>query len=234
MGSIINFAAIIAGGGVGLLCRRFMKPSMQEAIEKVLGFCVFLLGTFGVFTSMASVTVEGRIETNGFLLLIVSLAIGGILGELLEIDAALRRTGEKLERKLKVSSFSEGFLTATIPFCVGAMAVIGSLNDGLTGDSSVLIAKAVIDGVCAIFFAARLGAGVLFSAIPVLLYQGAITLLAKAISPLITQQFLDRFCMVGYAIVATIGLSLMRAGKFKPANLMPAMIFPILYSIFFK
>ncbi|MBP0963105.1 MAG: DUF554 domain-containing protein, partial [Oscillospiraceae bacterium] len=182
-GTLVNAAAIIAGTLIGLLVKKGLPDDKEKAIMKIMGLAVMVIGINGVISSMFTVGADGTLSSSGELLMVVSLIIGTIAGEYLNIDEHLNRFGQRIEEKTKAEGFSKGFISATILYCVGAMAIIGSLNDGLTGDSSVLFIKGALDGTMSIMLTASLGIGVAFSAIPVLLYQGAISLLAGIISP---------------------------------------------------
>ncbi|MBQ8918397.1 MAG: DUF554 domain-containing protein, partial [Oscillospiraceae bacterium] len=171
------------------------------------------------------------LSSSGELLMLCSLVIGAIIGELLNIDDHLNRFGNYIESKTKAKGFSRGFISASLIYCVGAMAIIGSLNDGLTGDSSVLLIKSTLDGVNSIILGASLCIGVAFSAVPVLIYQGSISLLAGVIAPLISDALLNNICAVGYVMVGCIGLNISGIAKVRVANLLPALIVPVIYQI---
>lgn len=170
------------------------------------------------------------------MLMIVSLAIGGFIGEAINIEARLDRIGEWLKKKLKINKekdecFVEGFVNSSLLFCVGAMALIGSLRDGLSADSSMLLAKGVIDGVTAIFFASTLGIGVFFSVIPVGIYQGIITLAARYVEPLLNERLIGNLSFVGSILIFAIGINMIFGKKIKTGNLLPAILVPIAYEI---
>jgi uncharacterized membrane protein YqgA involved in biofilm formation len=230
-GTIVNVAAIVAGSLLGLLLKRGMPKRIEEALMQIMGISVLIIGLNGVVSSMFTVDADGGLSSSGELLMLCSLVIGVVIGELLDIDGRLNRFGSYIEAKTKADGFSRGFISASIIYCVGAMAIIGSLNDGLTGDSSVLFIKSALDGVNSIVFGASLGIGVAFSSIPVLIYQGGISLLAGVIAPLISDVLLNNICAVGYVIVACIGLNVSGICKIRVANLLPALLVPVLYQI---
>lgn len=230
MGTLVNAGAIIVGGAIGLLFKKTIKEDLSDALIKVIALCVVVLGIFGMLSYMATIVGVG-LETDGMLLLIISMALGLIIGHILKIDDRLNNLGAKIENKIKIEGFSKGFIFATMLYCVGAMAIIGSLNDGLLGDPSTLYIKAMLDGISSILLTATLGAGVIFSAIPLLIYQGAITLGAKWVSPYISQMMLSNLCMVGFMIVMIIGTNMAGMTKIKTANLIPALLIPIVYSL---
>ena len=229
MGTIVNSAAILLGGLLGLLVKRGISKRVEETAMKLLGVSVFLVGIEGVLSSMMVVDADGRLSATGSLLLIVSLVAGGVLGEALGIDGALQRGGRLVEQRLGKEGFSKGFVNTSLIVCVGAMAVVGALNDGLTGDSSVLFIKAALDFVISVVLASTLGFGVPFACLPVLAYQGAITLAAGWLAPLVSGELLDGICMVGYAIVLIIGTNFLGWTSIATANLLPALAGPVLY-----
>ncbi|MEM1485530.1 DUF554 domain-containing protein [Oscillospiraceae bacterium PP1C4] len=231
MGTIVNAAAVVLGGLIGLLIRRGLPEKVEQTAMKLLGLSVFLIGLEGVITSMVTVGEDGVLSANGSLLLIASLVIGGVLGELWDIDGKLIAGGKRIEQRFGKEGFAKGFINASLIYCIGAMAIVGSINDGLTGDSSVLFIKSALDFVCSIILGSTLGFGVIFSFIPVLLYQGAITLFASMLSPLISAALLGNICMVGYAIVVCIGINFLEFTSIRTANLLPALLVPIVYHI---
>ncbi len=230
-GTWVNVAAIIGGSLLGRLLGRGIPERVSNAMIKVLGIGVVLLGLNGVLAAMMSVNPDtGKLVDSGGLLLIVSLALGCLTGELLGIDDALGRFGRFMERRLGAAGFARGFVTASLIFPIGAMSIIGALNDGLRGDSQVLLAKSLIDCVTSVLLASSLGIGVLFSFVSVLLVQGGVALLAGIIAPFITDSFLAQFCMVGYAVVIAIGLNFVADCGVKVANLLPALAVPVVYA----
>lgn len=230
-GTLVNAAAVVVGGGLGLVLKKGLPERLEKAITKMLGLSVLIIGLNGIITSMITVQPDGKLASSGELLLLASLVIGVVLGEQLDIDGRLDRMGQYIESRAKADGFSKGFISASLIFCIGAMAIIGSLNDGLRGDSSVLFIKSALDFIASIILASSLGFGVMFSAIPVLLYQGAITLAADWIAPLISDDLLSIICMVGYAIVACIGINFLEFTKIKTANLLPALLVPVVYYV---
>lgn len=223
-GTIINTLAIVMGSLIGILLGKKLKEDIIESCLKAVGAAVFLVGLSGTLSIMLTSNSEGVIEANGSMSLLLSLVIGTIIGEALKLDEKLTTLSDYFEKKLNIEGFSKGFVNASILFCSGAMAIIGSFNDGLYGDSSLLIIKGVMDGSSAIFLASGLGIGVLFSAIPVFLYQGALTLFSGSLAPIISDQLMNDFSMVGFAIVMCIGLNMMGATKFKTSNMVPALL----------
>jgi len=232
MGTIANALAIIAGGLLGLAFKKGLPKSVEENIPKFVGTGVVIIGLNGILTSMLSTNLEtGRISSSGELVLVLSLAIGGIVGELLRIDDRINAGGMAIERKFGAEGFAKGFVTASMLFCIGAMAIVGAIADGLSGDSSTLFVKSILDGITSVVFAATLGYGVLFSSVPILIYQGSISLCAGLLSGVLVGTLLDQICMVGYCIVLLIGTNMLGATKVKTSNLLPAMLGPVLYNL---
>lgn len=230
MGSVVNAIAIIIGGCLGLILKKGIRENIQDSIYRVIGISVIVIGFNGVLSNMASVSGTS-IVTSGEIILIVSLVLGTLLGECLDIDKHLNGLSQKIEDKFHLAGFANSFVVASIIFCVGAMAIIGAINDGLLHDPSVLYIKSIIDGITSIILGATLGMGVIFSSVPVLLYQGLITLLAGSLSRFLVGEFLQQLCMVGYALVVCIGLNFLLKDKLKVANMLPSLLVVVLYNV---
>lgn len=233
MGTLINAALILLGGVIGLVFKKAVSKEMEFSIHKATGVAVLIIGICGVLSSMLKVKVDGGIASSGELILVVSLALGTFIGELLKLEERLNKGCKWIESKCKMSNFSAGFITATMIYCIGAMAIVGSINDGLLGDSSTLITKGIIDGITAVVLAASLGYGVLFSAIPIFIYQGGMTLLAGLLDNVLVGELLSNICMVGYALVMCIGINFLTNDdkKIKTVNMLPALLVPVAYQI---
>jgi uncharacterized membrane protein YqgA involved in biofilm formation len=229
-GTLINCAAVIIGGLIGFIFKKGINKSYEKSINYALGIGVLIIGINGIIASMFSVGDNGKITSSGELLLIISLVIGTFIGELLHIDDHLNGLSEKIEKKLNITSFALGFVNSTLLFCIGAMAIIGAINDGLTGDSSVLIIKSTLDFVSAIILSSTLGIGVIFSFIPLFLYQCGISLLAGILNSILQGELLTQVCTAGYAIIICIGINFIFPVKIKTANMLPAIIIPVVYS----
>ncbi|MGD9887130.1 MAG: DUF554 domain-containing protein [Bacilli bacterium] len=225
--TLINGLAIVVGGLIGWLFHKLIKPSIFDAVLKVVGIVVLVIGLAGVLKEML-VVENNSISTQNELLLLISLAVGTFLGELMKIDFHLNQFGNYLEKKINRGQFSEGFISASLIFCIGAMAIVGSINAALN-DPSIIYLKALIDGITAIVLASTLGFGVMFSALPVLLYQGLITGLGLIFGDFLPLSFISVFSMVGYAIVTCIGLNFFRTEKIKLANMLPSLVIVIGY-----
>lgn len=233
MGTIINAVCILVGGTIGLLFKKAVSREMEFSIHKATGVAVLLIGISGVLSAMLHANTDGSISGSGELILVVSLALGTAIGEWLKLEDRLNRGCQSIEQKFKMSGFASGFITATMIYCVGAMAIVGSINDGLLGDSSTLITKGIIDGITSIVLAASLGYGVLFSVIPILLYQGSLTLLAGLLDSVLVGDLLNHICMVGYALVLCIGLNFLSDAerKIKTVNMLPSLLIPAIYAL---
>jgi uncharacterized membrane protein YqgA involved in biofilm formation len=228
--TLVNGLAVIVGGFIGLLFRKSIKKAIFDAVLKVVGIVVFIIGLGGVFQEL--LVIDGTsFQTQNELLLLVSLSLGTFLGELFHIDDHLNNFGLFLEKKMNKGKFSEGFISSSIIFCIGAMALVGSIKAAL-GDSSIIYLKAMIDGITAIVLASTLGFGVLFSAISLVLYQGFITMLGMIFGDFLPLGLVSAFSMVGFAIVACIGLNFFRTEKLKLANMLPSLVIAILFFLF--
>lgn len=227
-GTLVNCVAVIVGGLIGLLLKKGIKPNYAEGINKSLGIAVLIIGLNGVISNMFTVE-NGSLKSSGELLLIVFLVIGTLIGEMIKLNDRFDSFCKKIDSKFKDGGFASGFINGTILFCVGAMSIIGSLNDGLTGDSSVLFVKSALDFVNAVIFGATLGFGVVFVCIPMLIYQGGISLLAGSLSGILQGELLTQICMVGYAIIVAIGFNFFLEKKFRTLNMVPAILLPVVY-----
>lgn len=224
IGTITNAVAIAVGGFVGLLIKRFVKDELSEVFLKVIGICIVITGITGTSAEMLTAGPTGKIASDGSLLLVVSLVLGTAIGEALKLEGRIDSLGEKVERKLNISGFSKGFVSASILFCSGAMGIMGAIRDGFYGDHSILMIKSAMDMVIAIFCTVSLGGGVIASAIPVLLYQSVFALGATALKVIITDSIMSAISLAGYAIMICIGLGLIGIAKFKPGNMIPAIV----------
>ena len=233
MGTLINVLLILVGGTIGLVFKKAVSKNIEYSIHKATGVAVAVIGLCGILSNMLSVGEDGKISSSGELMLVVSLFIGTFLGEILKLDDRLNNGCKKIENRFKMSDFSSGFISATMIYCIGAMAIVGAINDGLMHDSSTLITKGIIDGITSVILAASLGYGVLLSAIPVLIYQGGITLLASSLQNVLTGELLTNICMVGYALVICIGINFLYNSKkqIKTVNMLPSLLVPIAYKL---
>lgn len=220
IGTIVNVFAVIFGSLIGLFFTR-ISDSMKDTVTKGIGLTVIILG------------LQMGMQSNNFLLVIISIAVGAVLGEIGKLDDQLTKAGNWLEKRFaRKTNISQGFITATLIFCVGAMAVVGALDSGLRGDHSILYTKSLLDGFTAIILTSTLGSGVLFSSIPIFLYQGTIALFASQINRIIPADLLDLFIQeitaTGGVMILAIGLNLTGITHIKVANLLPALLVVLL------
>lgn len=236
LGTIVNFAAIAAGGIAGTFIRNGLSQRFKTIIMQGIGLSVLIIGISGTLQGIFSVTEGGKLDRQYLMTMIFSLVIGGILGEGINIEEKLENLGNWFQRRFVRSegNFAQGFVTASLVYCVGAMAIVGSLEDGLTGNPGTLFAKSVLDGVSAIVFAATMGIGVSFSALPVLLYQGSITLLAGFIRPWLNDVTISQMSLVGSILILGIGFTLLEIKKIKVGNLLPAIFIPFVFYLLEK
>lgn len=238
LGTLGNIGFILLGSTIGILLKGGLKKNYQETVMSAFALLVMFIGITGTLEGLLTVR-DGKLETGSIMLVIISLALGALAGEAIDIEARLDRVGEWLKKKIKVkgdkgSGFVEGFVSSSLLYCVGAMAIIGSLQDGLSGDPSMLLAKGVIDGVVSIFFASTLGIGVFFSVIPLGIYQGAITLSASFIEPFLSDKLISDMSVIGSIIIFGIGLNMLFGKKIRCGNLLPAVLVPAIYELILK
>lgn len=224
MGTVINTGAILIGGGLGLAFGRFMKESMQDTLCKTCGVATMFLAIAGAMEGMLSVEETGLVS-GGSMLIIGCLALGALIGELLDLEGAFERFGQWLKIKsgnARDKGFVDAFVTASLTVCIGAMAIVGSIQDGIRGDYSILAAKAVLDLIIIMVMTCSMGKGCVFSAIPVALFQGSITILAGLIRPLMTDGALANLSLIGSILIFCVGVNLVWGKKLKVANMLPA------------
>lgn len=225
IGTIVNVIAIIAGGLVGLLFKKGLPKKLTDAIMAGIALCTIYIG------------ISGCLEGKNPLITVIAIAVGAVIGTLLDLDGKLTALGEGVEKKFRKSggekiSLAEGFISSSLLFCVGAMAIMGALQSGLAGNHETLYTKSVMDFISSIVFASSLGVGVLFSGIAVFVYQGAITILAGFLSPLLGQVAVAEMTCVGSLLLIALGLNLLGITKIKIMNYIPAIFLPIVLCIF--
>lgn len=231
-GTWINAGLVLAGGLLGLLLKKGLPERVKGTMLQMVGLSVGLIGLSGVLCAMLTADpATGALQEGGSLLLLLSLVLGGAAGEWLHLQEGVDSLGAWVERRVGGEGFAAGFVTATLVFCVGAMTVVGAINDGLRGDSSVLVLKGVIDGITATILASTLGWGVAAASVGVLAVQGSIALAAGLLAPVLQGQLLTEICMVGYAIVICIGCNLLGVTRVRTASLLPAMLVPVAASL---
>ena len=230
LGTIINTAAILAGGLLGALFGRFLSDSAQDTLTKVCGVSTLFIAVSGALEKMFAVE-NGALVSSGSMLVVICLAIGAVIGEALKIEDAFERFGQWLKVKsgnAKDPGFVNAFVTASLTVCIGAMAIVGSLEDGLTGDYSILATKAVLDLIIIVVMSCSLGKGAVFSAIPVAVLQGSITALAGLLRPLMTAAALANLSLVGNVLIFCVGINLVWDKRVKVANLLPAIVVAVI------
>lgn len=236
LGTIMNVAAILIGATIGLLIKGGFSKRFEQTVTGAIGLCTIFIGISGALAGMLVVTETG-IETKDTMVMIASLIAGALLGEWIDIEKRLEHLGEWCKTRVPKGmggsgSFVEAFVTSSLLFCVGAMAIVGSLEDGLNHNYSILFAKSVMDGVMSIILTASLGVGVYVSIFPILVYQGGITLLAGLIRPYLNEAVIDRMSFVGSILIFSLGINLIFGKKIKVGNLLPAMFLPLLLQFF--
>jgi hypothetical protein len=224
LGTWVNVMAIIAGSGMGLLLKKGLPENIKTIIMDAIGLGVLLVG------------LKMALLVNNIVVIILSLAVGAIIGECINIELYLNKAGNALERKMKKigngnNSLAKGFVAATLLYCVGAMAVTGAIQSGLTGDHSILFAKSVLDGITAVVLTTTMGLGVIFSGISVLIYQGSITLLSGIVQKFITEIMINEMTAVGGLLIFAIGLNILEIKKIRVGNLLPALIIVIIFTL---
>jgi len=229
LGTIINTAAVVIGGIFGLLFGNLIQERHRDGLSKACGISVLFIGIAGALEGMLH--LEGTSLVSGrTMLIIASLALGALVGELINIEGAFERFGSWLKVKTGSSgdkNFIEGFLTASFTVCIGAMAIVGAINDGIYGDYSILLTKSILDLIIIMIMTCSLGKGCIFSAIPILILQGSVTVLAKLVRPLLTDAALSNLSLVGSILIFCVGVNLVWGKKVRVANLLPAILFAI-------
>ena len=234
MGTIINSAFVLAGGLLGFLFGKSLKQSIQDVMVKACGVSTMFIGASGALKHMLTIT-DGALGTAGEMLLVISLCLGGLLGELLAIEDNLERFGNWLKIKSHSegdSLFIDGFTSASFTICIGAMAIIGPMNDALYHDYTVLTTKGILDMIIVMALTASLGKGAIFSVIPMAIWQGLMTVLATFIGPLMTAAALANLSCVGNVLIFCVGITLAFGKKIKVANYLPALIIAVIWALF--
>ena len=230
LGTIFNTAAIVAGGFLGALFGKFLNESAQDTLTKCCGVSTLFIAITGALEKMLSVE-NGAIVSSGSMLVVICLAIGAVIGEALKVEDAFENFGEWLKRKTgnaRDQGFVNAFVTASLTVCIGAMAIVGSIQDGLMGDYSILATKSILDLIIIMVMSCSLGRGAVFSAIPVAMLQGSITLMAGLLRPVMTDAALDNLSLVGNVLIFCVGINLVWGKKVKVANLLPAIVVAVI------
>lgn len=235
IGTLINTSAVAAGGLLGMLLKKGLKESVKDTLMKSCGAATIFIGAAGALSGMLTVSEDGSVGTKGTMLLIFSLVIGGFFGEIIDIEEKTERLGERLKKALhaeKDGRFTDGFVSTSLIICVGAMAIVGSIQDGLSGDFSMLAAKSVLDFAIVIVLGSVYGMGAVCSAIAIFVYQGAITLAAHFAGGFISDELTSQLSYIGSALIFCVGVNIAFGKKFKVGNMLPAMLVPVFYDVF--
>ncbi|MBN2544550.1 MAG: DUF554 domain-containing protein [Spirochaetes bacterium] len=221
LGTIVNFSAIIIGSVIGLLFNKIIPERFRITIVQGLGLSVIMVG------------IINGLKSDSLLLIIISIVLGSYIGELLRIEENLEKLGQWLENKFSKdnSNFIKSFVTSSLIFCVGSMAIVGSLESGLTQDHKTLYVKSLLDGIASIIFASSLGIGVIFSSVIVLIYQGTITITASLLKPYLTDIVINQMTSIGGIIIIGIGINILEIKKIKVGNMIPSIFIPLIYFI---
>ncbi len=229
LGTMINTAGIMVGGILGLCFGKLLPVRYQETLSRVCGISILFIGISGAMEGMLTTLGSAIISTRG-LFVVVCLAIGTLIGEFLNIESGFERFGEWLKLKTGNSrdkQFVDGFVTASLTVCIGAMAIVGALQDGLKGDYSILTTKAVLDLIIILVMTGSMGKGCIFSAIPVALFQGSVTALSQMIRPLMTDAALGNLSLIGNILIFCVGVNLVWGKKIRVASLLPAIVIAV-------
>lgn len=230
LGTMINVAAIVAGGVIGLVFSRAISARYQETLLQAIGVCVIFVGIGGAVQEMMTVTAEG-LTSGGTMMIVISYALGSLLGEWINLELRIEQFGNWLKVRTgnaKDKRFVDAFVTASLTVSIGAMAIVGAIQDGISGDHYTLALKAVLDMVIICVMSASMGKGCLFAAIPVGVLQGTVTLLAKAVQPVMTAQALSNLSLTGSILIFCVGINLLWEKKLKVANMLPSILIAVL------
>jgi len=224
LGTLVNTVTILLGSFIGMIIKGNLKEKYREIMLQAVGISV-------VFVGISSAISKLLLPESHAVLYIISLVIGAIAGTWLDIEGRLKDLGIFLENKLSSgeNSIADGFVKASLLFCVGTMAILGSLESGIHGNHATLFAKATLDGITSIIFSSALGLGVMLSAFSVLIYQGLLTILAQFIEPYLTQDMLREISLIGGILITTLGLDMLGIKKIKTGNMLPAVLVPVIY-----
>lgn len=236
LGTILNTAAVIVGGLIGLCLKKGLKQQMQDILMQACGVAVIFIGISGALSKMLVIR-DGKIETQGTMLLILSLVLGAVVGEWLNIEQKMEAVGEKIKAAVRAKNdnlFVEGFVNVSLIICVGAMAIVGAITDGISGDYSLLAAKAVLDLVIVLIFASTYGLGAVFSAALIFIYQGSITIVASLFGSFASDTLINDLSYIGSVLIFCVGINVGFGKKIRVGNLLPALAVVIIYDIFVR
>lgn len=226
LGALVNSAAIVVGGVAGHFFGKALSEGCRDTLQKSCGVSCLFIGIAGALEEMFTVS-GGKLSGGGTMLIVLSMTIGALIGEIINIEGLFERFGEWLKVRTgnaKDKQFVNGFVTASLTVCIGAMAIVGAIKDGISGDSSILITKSILDLIIIIVMTCSMGKGCAFSAIPVLVLEGGMTLLAKLISPIMTDAALSNISLVGSVMIFCVGINVVWGKMIRVANLLPALV----------
>ncbi|HAE80906.1 MAG: DUF554 domain-containing protein [Clostridium sp.] len=235
LGTIMNVAAIIGGGVMGLLFGKFLKEQWQTSVTRVAGVCTLFIGMSGTLAKVFTVSPEGVLTAGGTMMMIVSMVLGTLIGEIADIEGKFESFGLFLRNRTGNagdSRFINAFVTASLTVCIGAMAIVGAIQDGIYGDYSILATKGVLDFIIIAVMASAMGKGAVFSAVPVGLWQGTVTILARLLEPLMTEAALDNISLVGNIMIFCVGINLLFPKTLRVANMLPGLVIAAAFACF--
>lgn len=230
LGTIINSIGIIGGGVAGILFGRFLDERIQDGLNTACGLSILFIGIAGAMEGMLSIS-KGELSSGQSLMVVISMALGTVIGEAINIEQWFEKFGEWLKNKTgnaKDKNFVNGFVTASLTVCIGAMAIIGAIEDGINHDWMLLATKAILDFVIIMVMTCSMGKGCLFSALPVFVFEGAMTLFAMSVKPLMTEEALAGLSLVGSILIFCIGYNLIWDKKVRVANMLPAIVIAVI------
>lgn len=228
-GTLVNVIAVIFGGIIGIFCRKWIREKYKTSLAHAAGVCVMFIGISGAMEELQKAG-GGQSLSSGTMMMIIAFALGTLVGEMLDIHRKMEEIGVWLRAKTgnsKDGSFVDGFVTTSLTICIGAMAIVGAIRDGIAGDPSILFAKAILDFIIVVILASSLGKGCIFAALPVAVLQGSITVLARLIEPVMTEQALSNVSLTGAMMIFCIGINLIWENKIKVANMLPTILFAV-------
>ncbi|MBR2448302.1 MAG: DUF554 domain-containing protein, partial [Clostridia bacterium] len=224
-GAVVNFFLVIIGSLLGLLFKKGIPERIQQTLMTGMAFCVLYIGITGLFEAQANILV-----------MIVCMALGSIIGEVIDLDKRVNNLGLRIENSFKKkdsnTKIAEGFVAATLLFCVGAMTIVGSIDSGINGDNTTLYSKSVIDCIAAVALTSSMGIGVIFAAASTLVIEGGLTLLAGVISPILSDYIIAQMSVIGSLLIIALALNMLRLTKIRVMNFVPAILLPLLLCIF--
>jgi len=234
IGTLINTVAIVIGGVLGMLFGKLIPERCRDTLGKTCGVAVLFVGAAGTLKGMFSVGADGTLSAGGDLLIVGCLALGALIGELINIEGGFERFGAWLKQKTgnaKDTRFIDGFVSASLTVCIGAMAIVGSINDGIYGDYTILLTKSILDLIIIMVMAASMGKGTIFSAIPVLVLQGSVTLLARLMVPIMTDAALLNLSVVGNVLIFCVGINLLFGKTIRVSNTLPSLLVALIWTL---